>query len=408
MQSTSNEFASISTSANLWLPSNQSSAIACKNTGSNRETNQHPVNVLHLINGEHFSGAERVQQLLGKRLPEVQVFPHFVCLKQGKFTEFSGLPPESMSTICMSSRFDLSIVARIAEQAKSIGADIIHAHTPRAAMIANFVSRKCKLPWVYHVHSPAARDSTRSLINRINNLVEGYSLRRADHIITVSKSLRREMLLHGYGRKRVTAVANGVACQSPISTSNRLQQESWRLGMIALVRPRKGIEVLFQALDKLRSRHNKITVEIVGGFETSEYEQSVRALVTELRLENVVQFTGFTNNVPAAIQRLDALVLPSLFGEGMPMVVLEAMAMGVPVIATRVEGTPEVIRHGEEGLLAEPQDPQSLADQITAFTSDRQAWERMSHNAFARHRERYSDIQMATATAKVYRKVLGL
>lgn len=407
MQSTTSEFASISTSTHLWLPTNSNASETNRLENSRNGKALAPVNALHLINGEHFSGAERVQQLLGKRLPDVQVFPHFVCLKKGKFTEYSGLAADSMSTISMSSRIDLSIVSRIAERAKSLNAHIIHAHTPRAAMIANFVSKRCGLPWVYHVHSPAARDSTRSMLNRINNFVEACSLRRADHIITVSKSLRREMLSQGYSRHKVTAVANGVACQESINTTERLSQKNWRLGMIALVRPRKGIEVLLQSLDRLRGIHERIAVEIIGGFETSEYETSVRAMVKDLSLENVVQFTGFTNNVPAAIQRLDALVLPSLFGEGMPMVVLEAMAMGVPVVATRVEGTPEVIRHGKEGLLAEPQNAQSLANEIESFIGDRYAWERMSRNAIARHREHYSDIQMATATAKVYRKVLG-
>jgi len=98
--------------------------------------------------------------------------------------------------------------------------------------------------------------------------------------------------------------------------------------------------------------------------------------------------------------------LPSLFGEGMPMVVLEALACGVPVIATRVEGTPEVIRHGREGLLARPQDADSIADAIREFTSDRLAWCEMSKHAVERHRDGFSDFRMAERTARVYRKLI--
>ena len=101
------------------------------------------------------------------------------------------------------------------------------------------------------------------------------------------------------------------------------------------------------------------------------------------------------------------MVLPSLFGEGMPMVVLEAMAVGVPVIATRVEGTPEVIRHGEEGLLAEPQDPESLAQAITEFMASRSRWTEMSQRAVARQRDHFSDTHMAMMTAQVYRRIVG-
>jgi glycosyltransferase involved in cell wall biosynthesis len=105
------------------------------------------------------------------------------------------------------------------------------------------------------------------------------------------------------------------------------------------------------------------------------------------------------------MRTFDAMVLPSLFGEGMPMVVLEALACGVPVIATRVEGTPEVVRHMKEGILANPQDADSLAQAIKHFTSDRLAWETMSRNAVLRHRDGFSDRNMARRTASVYRKL---
>lgn len=377
-------------------------AIPCKNVASPRL-----VSALHLINGEHFSGAERVQQLLGKRLPDFGVSAHFACLKPGKFPELCGLDEDQVRLVGMKSRFDLSIVRRIEELAEETHSDVLHAHTPRTAMIASFVAKRCKLPWIYHVHSPAARDSTRAIVNRINDWVEAYSLRNSDHIITVSKSLRREMLSRGHSRNKITAVANGVAEQPPIDPTERINGRHWKLGMVALVRPRKGIEVLLEAIAKLRGGPNPITLEVIGGFETPEYEASIRALISRLQLEGMVNLRGFTKDVPAVMRTLDAMVLPSLFGEGMPMVVLEALACGVPVIATRVEGTPEVIRHGREGLLARPQDPESLSQAIQVFVSDRIAWCNMSRSAVQRHREGYSDLKMAERTARVYRKLLG-
>jgi len=364
------------------------------------------ISSLHLINGEHFSGAERVQQLLGNRLPGFGVAAHFACLKPGKFPSLCGLESDRVREIEMKSRFDLSIVRRIADYARETQADILHAHTPRTAMIASLVAKRCNLPWIYHVHSPTARDSTRALVNRVNAWVEAYSLRNSDHIITVSKSLRHEMLSRGYSRHKITAVANGVAEQPPIDPIVRIGQKEWKLGMVALVRPRKGIEVLLEALSNLNRERNRITLEVIGGFETQEYENAIRGLVQKLNLAETVHFRGFTKDVPAVMRTLDAMVLPSLFGEGMPMVVLEAMACGVPVIATQVEGTPEVIRHGQEGLLARPRDAVSLSQAIQAFVSDRLAWTKMSYQAVQRHRQGYSDIKMAERTARVYRKLL--
>jgi glycosyltransferase involved in cell wall biosynthesis len=360
---------------------------------------------LHLINGEHFSGAERVQQLLGRCLPEFGVDANFVCLKQGKFPELCGLKDEQVTTIGMKSRFDLSIVRRIAKHAQTIQTDVLHAHTPRTAMIAGLVAKRCNIPWVYHVHSPTARDSTRATINRINDWVEAYSLRHANHIITVSKSLRREMLQRGHSRHKITAIANGVAEQLPIDPAARRDQDHWRLGMVALIRPRKGIEILLEAIAAMGPAKSRITLDVVGGFETSQYEKSVRDLIANLQLEQTVHLRGFTRDVPSIMRTFDAMVLPSLFGEGMPMVVLEALACGVPVIATRVEGTPEVVRHKKEGILANPQDADSLAQAIKLFISDRMAWETMSQNAVLRHRDGFSDRNMAERTASVYRKL---
>jgi len=386
----------------LVLRTNDSQSLASDDV---REVRSIDLNTLHLINGEHFAGAERVQQLLGRCLPKFGVGAHFVCLKPGKFPELCGLAPGQVCSIGMSSRFDLRIVRRIADYAEEIHAEVLHAHTPRTALIASLVAKQCKLPWVYHVHSPTARDSTRAWINRVNNWVEAYSLRNADHIITVSKSLRREMLSRGHARTKVTAIANGVAEQTPIEAHNRMHENHWRLGMVALIRPRKGIEVLLDALARLDKDLDRVTLDVIGGFETAEYETSVRNYVDRLGIGSSVHFRGFIKDVPSVMRTFDAMVLPSLFGEGMPMVVLEALACGVPVIATKVEGTPEVIRDAKEGILAEPQNSASLSDAIRRFVSSRPAWCKMSVNAVERHRSGFSDIHMAGKTARVYRKL---
>ena len=100
-------------------------------------------------------------------------------------------------------------------------------------------------------------------------------------------------------------------------------------------------------------------------------------------------------------------ILPSLFGEGLPMVVLEAMAAGLPVIASNVEGVPEAIRDDREGLLVEPGLPQSLAGAIEDLTSGKLHYAAMSRAAQARHAECFSAEIMAQRVAEVYDDVLG-
>ena len=99
-------------------------------------------------------------------------------------------------------------------------------------------------------------------------------------------------------------------------------------------------------------------------------------------------------------------VLPSLFGEGLPMVILEAMSAGIPVVATRVEGVPEAVRDGQEGLLVKPGDPDDLAQAITRLIGGELDLGQLGANAMRRHGACFSDIRMAAEVAAIYRCVL--
>jgi len=179
------------------------------------------------------------------------------------------------------------------------------------------------------------------------------------------------------------------------------------LGTVALFRPRKGVEVLLEALAKLRSEGLPVRLRAVGGFETPEYERQVKRLAGELGLADAVDWVGFVEDVDGEWARIDLFVLPSLFGEGLPMVVLEAMAAGVPVVATRVEGVPEAIRDAEDGLLADPGDPGSLAQVIGRVVRGEVDWSALRESALVRHAEKFSDSAMAAGVAGVYRRVLN-
>jgi glycosyltransferase involved in cell wall biosynthesis len=367
-------------------------------------------NVLHVINGEHFSGAERVQQLLGRGLGDENFSAHFACLKPGKFASHANLPSEIVHSITMSGRFDRTVHARLEQLVDREQIELLHAHTPRTAMVTSAVAKRCRLPWVYHVHSPTVRDSTRRCLNWINGWIERRSLKNCDAVATVSESLRDEMLARGVRGDKIYVVPNGVETNLPISTKERLHQTKWTFGVVALFRPRKGLELLLEAFERFCDgvdNSDDYELEVIGGFESESYEQSIRTQWSGLASRDRVHFRGFVNDAPQRMRDLDVLVLPSTFGEGMPMVVLEAMASGIPVVGTEVEGTPEVIRDGVEGWLAKPSDVHSLMLGLKRATSSRVLWSQASAAAFKRQRDRYSTQAMCANVASVYRAVLS-
>ena len=366
------------------------------------------MSVLHVINGEHFAGAERVQSHLGRCLPEFGVAIDFACLNPKKFPEVFDVAGSVLYDVTMKSRFDLSAVSRLKRIVQRGRYDLLHAHTPRSAMITALAARSLSIPWVYHVHSPTANDSTRRLQNYINAFIEKNSLRRAAHQIAVSSSLREHTIAAGWHAESVSVVHNGV----PSATNRRVAPPvigaPLQLGMIALHRPRKGLEVLIDAMSLLKRIGCPVKLRCIGPFESDAYEESIVRRAIDRNVSQNIHFTGFTSDVSSEMLQLDAMVLPSLFGEGMPMVVLEAMATGIPVIATSVEGTPEAIRHNTEGLLAEPGCPKSLATQIKRMAMGEVDWQSLSQSAVARHEGHFSDRAMSRKVADVYRAVLGV
>jgi glycosyltransferase involved in cell wall biosynthesis len=363
--------------------------------------------VLHVINGEHYSGAERVQDLLAQELPALGFKVGFACVKPGRFPEARKSKLAKLYECPMQGPFDFACVHRLVELIRTHHYALVHAHTPRSVLVGSLAARRAGVPLVYHVHSPTARDSTRRFQNWINARLERWSLRHAARLIAVSPSLRQLMCDAGFAGERVEYVPNGVPL-AEASSPRSWPVGVWTLGMAALFRPRKGVEILLAALAELRGRGHHLRLRAVGPFESPEYESEIKQLADRLGVADAITWTGFVSDIGAELARIDLFVLPSLFGEGLPMVVLESMAAGVPVVASRVEGVPEAIRHGQDGLLCEPANASQLAEAVEQIITHQHDYATMSLNAQRRHAERFSARAMATGVARVYREILEL
>lgn len=362
--------------------------------------------VLHLVNGEHYAGAERVQDLLALQLPAQGFRVAFACVKPDRFPALRRAQAAPLYDLTMRTRFDLRPARRAAELVRDEGFRLIHAHTPRAALVGRLAARRARVPLIYHVHSPTSRDTMHRLRNWLNARVERFAIAGAAHLITVSSSLAEHMRRSGVAVDRLTVVPNGVPSVGAVG-DRPTPRGTWTLGAVALFRPRKGVEVLLEALARLREEGLAVKLRAVGAFETADYERTLKALVARLGLESQVEWTGYTSDVAGELAKMDLFVLPSLFGEGLPMVVLEAMAAGIPVVATQVEGVPEAIRDGVEGVLAEPRDARTLASAIRRVVVGDVDWQALRSAALERQRRHFSDVSMAAGVAAVYRRVLA-
>ena len=176
---------------------------------------------------------------------------------------------------------------------------------------------------------------------------------------------------------------------------------TFNIGIVGRIAPVKGHRELLQALVRLRHL-DAIRVHVFG---TGPLEAQCRRWSEEWGVADRVRFHGFTPAVHERIAALDAVVMPSLH-EGLPYVLLEAMALGVPVIASRVGGLREVLEESHCGLLVEPGDPSSLASAIERLLQDAALRAELVDRAATRVRQSFQASEMVREYADLYRRVL--
>jgi len=282
---------------------------------------------------------------------------------------------------------------------------LIHTHTPRTAMLGFVVRSLVGIPLVHHLHSPTSRDTESSTRNKINSFVEDFVINRANHIIAVSNSLKGYLLNLGLPERKISVVWNGVP-SAPVLPERNAPSDGWVLGTVALFRARKGLEVLLKTVATLINSGLRVRLRAIGEFETDEYQREILELVEKLGIEGDVDWVGFVQDVGLQLNKIDVFILPSLYGEGLPMVVLEAMANGVPVISTKVEGVPEAIPDENIGTLVEPNNEKQLTDAVRSLVSQPELWEQQRRNAYQRQVEYLSSRSMSEGVARVYENVL--
>ena len=368
-------------------------------------TSEKKTKIMHVINGEFFSGAERVQDVLALRLPDYGYEVGFACVKPAKFSACRN-STGPLFELGMKSKYDLAPAWKIARIIKRDGYVLLHTHTPRAVLVGRIAAWLAGVPLVHHVHSPTTRDTESIWRNRKNAIMERLSLIGVARLIPVSKSLECYLKKQGWSQARINTVANGVVTPGPLSNRSKPNAE-WVIGSVALFRPRKGMEVLIQALANLRKMGKTVRLRAVGPFETMEYEKTIKKMSEDLGVSNVIDWIGFAKDVNAEFDKMSVMVLPSLFGEGMPMVILESMAMGVPVVASDVEGIPEILEHGRTGLITTPGDAEQLTNVLVELINGKYNWNAIREEAYRLQVTSFSDHSMAQSVAHVYDTILN-
>ncbi len=302
----------------------------------------------------------------------------------------------------LSPRMFLTLLSRLA----STSYDLVHTHGYKANILGTVAAWLAGVPYVATVHLHTRDTAWLRLYQRLDLWV----LRRLPRVIAVSHYLRGELIEAGLGPARVVAVHNAIdldafvaRARAPLLLDMSDDQDGPIITCIARLTPQKGHADLLAAAPAVLARWPSACFWMIGeGFLRPELEaQAVR-----LGVAPAVRFLGYRDDVPLLVGTSDIVVLPSR-REGFGLVLLEALALSKPVVATAVGGVPEVIRDGETGWLVPPAQPQALARAIIEVLDDRDRAARVAAAGQADVRHRFSVEVMARQTAEVYAQVLG-
>jgi glycosyltransferase involved in cell wall biosynthesis len=281
--------------------------------------------------------------------------------------------------------------------------DLVHAHVYASAAAAAIATVGTGVPLVVTEHTEAIWRGRRA------RLVTRWFCRRASRVIAVSDAVKRRLVKQDdVPPEKIAVIPNAVPAIPDSESGTPPLRDELRdrplVGVLARLQPEKGVATFLKAGAHVAKVVPQACFIVVGD---GPLRTELEVLVRRLCMEQNVRFLGFRSDPRALIELLEVLVVPSLT-EGAPLVVLEAMAAGVPIVASAVGGIPDQIRHEGEGLLVPPGDPAALADAVLKLLKDPGLARRMGASGCRKATTVFSHAEMVARTENVYRAALGL
>jgi len=281
---------------------------------------------------------------------------------------------------------------------RKINPDIVHCQSIPLGLSGFLIKKLFGKPYVVYgrgsdVYNPWI----------FKNIVSKLVLRNADAIIALTEDMKKR--IQNIHDRSVFVIPNGVDLERFGELPQEIPDKESKLTdekviiFIGTLRPVKGVRYLIEAMRMIAEGYKRTRLLLVGDGEERGY---LEKLVNKMGLEDCVSFIGRVPHERALTYMVtsDVFVLPSL-SEGFPMTILEAMACGLPIVATRIGGLPEVIEDGRSGFLVEPENPKEIAERVLLLLEDNELRKRISLNNKERV-EKYSWQHIVNRLAEVY------
>ena len=317
--------------------------------------------IVHVVVGGEIAGGQIVALQLARAARDAGHDVSFVSPSEGAFVDLVRREGFTAGVIPVGGALDLAAVARLRRRLR--GTDVVHTHAHFTVNVAARIGGRLAGARVLahmHIENAFRTGPTRHLQIALDNA----TARLCFVIVAVSDATRGALLGQGYPADRVVTVHNGIE-PAELAEPVRMTRGPTVLEVARLAEV-KGQRLLLAALAELDADAVLVGRDLERG---GAYEAELRVEAERLGVADRVVFAGHRDDVPALLAGCDVVCLPSSV-EGLPLVVLEAMAQGRPVVATAVGGTPELVVDGETGLLVPPGDARALAAALDKVLRD--------------------------------------
>ncbi|MFT3761957.1 MAG: glycosyltransferase family 4 protein [Pseudoxanthomonas sp.] len=301
------------------------------------------------------------------------------------------------------SRFDTDTLKALREEIVRRKARVLHVHDYKSAFYAILASRKLHVPIVATVHGWV----NSSLSLRIYNRIEVAIMRRFDALIVVAESQIQRLLGAGLPRKRIHRIDNGIGIPARDGSATPLSraalgipEDAYLFAAVGRLAPEKNLALLLEAFAVQSARAPGSFLMLVGD---GPDRAALESQAASLGLDGKILFTGNRDDVQAIYPLIDCLVMPSL-SEGMPLVILEAMSHGIPIVASAVGEIPRLLSHTRTGRIVPPAE---LAPLEAAMRAAMEAPPGRDEGAREYVRRHHSSRAMASKYAEIYRMLMN-
>jgi len=305
---------------------------------------------------------------------------------------------------------DFGVASRVAKLCRALRPAIWHAHEYKSNILGVIVRRLVPLKLVTTVHGWGSL-SDGHLKTRAYKAIDKRSLRHFDAVIAVSADIFDECLARGVPSERCHLIRNAIDLGDFRRTLPRSEArqafpfpvKGCLIGAMGRLAEEKGFGVLIRAVARLIADGHDLSLWIAG---EGQLKAELQSLVDGLGCEDRIRLLGHVSPARSFFEALDLFVLSS-YDEGLPNVVLEAMAMEVPVVATRVAGIPSLIQDGENGILISSGSVDAICQAVQHMVQNHVLAERLTRNALRTLEEFFSFEKRMRAVARVYESLLA-